>query len=65
MADKIELENRVKSLNNKLTSVEAERNKHETEAQEAIVGIIYKPYFTRLLSSSRSHVASCSICILC
>lgn len=38
MADKIELENRVKSLNDKLTSVEAESNKHETEAQAAIVG---------------------------
>lgn len=38
MADKIELEHRVKSLNDKLNSVEAESNKHETEAQEAIVG---------------------------
>ncbi|KAG7571884.1 Filament-like plant protein [Arabidopsis suecica] len=38
VADKIELENCVKSLNDKLTSVEAESNKHETEAQEAIVG---------------------------
>ncbi|EFH54940.1 hypothetical protein ARALYDRAFT_900817 [Arabidopsis lyrata subsp. lyrata] len=36
--DKIELQNRLKSLNDKLTSVEAESNKHETEAQEAIVG---------------------------
>ncbi|CAL9233622.1 unnamed protein product [Arabidopsis halleri] len=38
VADKIELENRVKSLIDKLTSVEAESNKHENEAQEAIVG---------------------------
>uniref|UniRef100_A0A1J3CGX4 Filament-like plant protein 7 n=1 Tax=Noccaea caerulescens TaxID=107243 RepID=A0A1J3CGX4_NOCCA len=38
VADKIELENRLKSLNDKLISVEAESNKHETEAQEAIVG---------------------------
>ncbi|AEC07447.1 filament-like protein (DUF869) [Arabidopsis thaliana] len=38
VADKIELEHRVKSLNDKLNSVEAESNKHETEAQEAIVG---------------------------
>lgn len=38
MADKIELENRLKSLNDKLTTVEAESNKHESEAREAIVG---------------------------
>ncbi|KAG7637167.1 Filament-like plant protein [Arabidopsis thaliana x Arabidopsis arenosa] len=38
VADKIELEHRVKSLSDKLTSVEAESNKHETEAQEAFVG---------------------------
>ncbi|CAA7040741.1 unnamed protein product [Microthlaspi erraticum] len=38
VADKIELETRLKSLNDKLTSVEAESNKHKTEAQEAIVG---------------------------
>ncbi|KFK32749.1 filament-like plant protein 7-like [Arabis alpina] len=38
VGDKIDLENRLKSLNDKLTSVGAENNKHETEAQEAIVG---------------------------
>ncbi|CAH8363579.1 unnamed protein product [Eruca vesicaria subsp. sativa] len=38
VADKIQLENRLKSLNDKLTSVEAENNKHKTEAQEAIIG---------------------------
>ncbi|KAG2308146.1 hypothetical protein Bca52824_027894 [Brassica carinata] len=38
VADKIELENRLKSLNDKLTSVEAESNKHKTETQEAIIG---------------------------
>ncbi|KAJ4902834.1 Filament-like plant protein 7 [Raphanus sativus] len=38
VADKIELENRLKSLNDKLTSVEAENNKHKTETQEAIAG---------------------------
>ncbi|CAN7060122.1 hypothetical protein IGI04_015973 [Brassica rapa subsp. trilocularis] len=38
LADKIELENRLKSLNDKLTSVEAESNKHKTETQEAIIG---------------------------
>ncbi|EOA26550.1 hypothetical protein CARUB_v10022609mg [Capsella rubella] len=38
VAEKIELENRVKSLNDKLTSVEADSNKHESAAQEAIVG---------------------------
>ncbi|KAL1212206.1 Filament-like plant protein 7 [Cardamine amara subsp. amara] len=38
VADKIELENSVKGLNDKLISVEAESNKRETETQEAIVG---------------------------
>ncbi|VVB02161.1 unnamed protein product [Arabis nemorensis] len=38
VGDKIELENRLKSLNDKLTFVEAENNKHKTVAQEAIVG---------------------------
>ncbi|KAJ0260416.1 Filament-like plant protein 7 [Hirschfeldia incana] len=38
LADKTELENRLKSLNDKLTSVEAESNKHKTETEEAIIG---------------------------
>ncbi|KAH0886016.1 hypothetical protein HID58_062112 [Brassica napus] len=38
LADNIELENRLKNLNDKLTSVKAESNKHKTETQEAIVG---------------------------
>ncbi|KAF2620795.1 hypothetical protein F2Q68_00042044 [Brassica cretica] len=36
VADKIQLENRLTSLNDKLTSVEAESNKHKSETQEAI-----------------------------
>ncbi|CAN7063195.1 unnamed protein product [Brassica oleracea var. botrytis] len=38
VADKAQLENRRTSLNDKLTSVEAESNKHKTETQEAIIG---------------------------
>ncbi|CAN7095945.1 unnamed protein product [Brassica rapa subsp. narinosa] len=38
VADKIQLENRLTSLNDKLTSVEAESNKHKSETQEAIIG---------------------------
>ncbi|CAH2061374.1 unnamed protein product [Thlaspi arvense] len=38
VADKIELENCLKSLTDKLTSVEAESNKHKTETQEALIG---------------------------
>ncbi|KAL0733751.1 hypothetical protein Bca4012_009961 [Brassica carinata] len=38
VADKIQLENRLTSLNDKLTSVEAESNKRKSETQEAIIG---------------------------
>ncbi|XP_009117285.1 filament-like plant protein 7 [Brassica rapa] len=38
VADKIQLENRLTSLNDKLTYVEAESNKHKSETQEAIIG---------------------------
>ncbi|KAF8091991.1 hypothetical protein N665_0428s0001, partial [Sinapis alba] len=38
VADKLELENLLKNLNDKLSSVEAESNKHKTETQEAIIG---------------------------
>ncbi|CAH8337116.1 unnamed protein product [Eruca vesicaria subsp. sativa] len=38
LADKTELVNRLTSLNDKLTSVQAESNKHKTETQEAIIG---------------------------
>ncbi|KAF8088827.1 hypothetical protein N665_0529s0024 [Sinapis alba] len=38
VADKIQLENRLTSLNDKLTTVEAESNKHKSETQEAIIG---------------------------
>ncbi|CAF2049662.1 BnaA09g42020D [Brassica napus] len=38
VADKAQLENRLTSLNEKLTSVEAESNKHKSETEEAIIG---------------------------
>ncbi|KAJ4890733.1 Filament-like plant protein 7 [Raphanus sativus] len=38
VADKLHLENRLTSLNDKLTSLEAESSKHKSEMQEAIIG---------------------------